>query len=190
MSIKDAAIYIRDNLARAVKKGYLKKEHCESHLLEIREYNLRVDKYKNETVKKIEEAFRGIINSLKQRKEEIISELIERFSEEKEKIVSQEKAWNDKQLISEKILGLMNDNDDKNIILNSSFIMEGLNMLNERLEFKEIKICNDIDTSLYIDRNNYPNQTGNLLVLNQADIENLLLTYMTIGEPNILEYKA
>lgn len=190
LSLTEASLYIRDNITGAIKKGYLKKEFCESHLLEIREYQLRMEKYKNETVKKIDESFNSIINCIKTRKEELINEVVGKFKFEISKIQSQEQRWREKQQISERLLSLMNDSDDKNILNNSKYIMEGITCLNETLTFKEIQVNNDIETCMYIDRNDFLNQTGNVLILNKEDIIKLFSAYMNIGEPNILEYKS
>ena len=45
----------------------MKREYCESHLLEIREYSLRMEKIQNETIKKIEDDFNNLIKVLKNR---------------------------------------------------------------------------------------------------------------------------
>lgn len=168
----------------------MKKEFCESHLLEIREYQLRMEKYKNETVKKIDEGFNTIINTIKTRKEELINEVAGKFKFEIGKIQSQEQRWKEKQQISERLLALMNDSDDKNILSNSKYIMDGICCLNEPLSFKEIQVNNDIETCMYVNVNEFLNQTGNLLILNKENLIKLFATYMNIGEPNILEYKS
>lgn len=149
-----------------------------------------MEKYKNETVKKIDESFNSIINCIKTRKEELINEVVGKFKFEISKIQSQEQRWREKQQISERLLTLMNDADDKNILNNSKYIMEGIMCLNETLTFKEIQVNNDIETCMYIDRNDFLNQTGNVLILNKEDIIKLFSAYMNIGEPNILEYKS
>jgi hypothetical protein len=155
---------LRDNINGSIKKGFLKKEFSESHLLEIREYQLRMDKYKNETVKKIDESFNSIIHSIKERKEKVIEEVVGKFKAEINKIVSQEQRWKEKQEISERLLALMNDADDRNILNNSKYIMDGIVYLNEPLSFKEIHVNNDIETFMIINRNDYQNQTGNLIL--------------------------
>ena len=51
--LKEGSGYLRESIKDSMKKGLLKKEFSESHLLEIREYSLRLDKYRNDTIKKI-----------------------------------------------------------------------------------------------------------------------------------------
>ena len=84
----------------------------------------------------------------------------------------------------------MNERDETNILLNSKFILEGIRQLNEAMTFKEIKVYNDLDTSLKIEKKG-PNTIGQtVIVLSLEDIVYSLNTYLTISEPNTLEYKA
>jgi len=84
----------------------------------------------------------------------------------------------------------MNERDETNILLNSKFILEGIRQLNETMTFKEIKVYNDLDTSLKIEKKG-PNNIGQtVIVLSLEDIVYSLNNYLTISEPNTLEYKA
>lgn len=181
-------MYLRENIDSQIKKGNLKKEFTESHLLEIREYHLRLEKYQNETVKKIDDIFKEIINSLKKRKTNLITDLLEKFKCERENILENENNWVDKQEISEKLIILSKDSDDINLLFHSKFVMEGIRKINERLQFKEIKVFNDVDPSLQIDRKGGSHHQQ--VILSQEEIVHYLSKYVTIREPNILEYKA
>jgi hypothetical protein len=185
LSLKDGAEYLRDNIHLQLKRGTLKKEFSESHLLEIREYHLRMEKYKNDTVKKVDEIFKEIITTLKKRKNELITDILEKFTNERDKILGEENLWIDKQDISERLLSLMNDPDDQNILVNSKFIMGGIRKINEKLSFKEIKVYNDLDTSLTVEKVGMQNIT-----LSHEEIIYYLSKYLTIADPNILEFKA
>jgi hypothetical protein len=186
LSLKDGAKYLRDSVDFQIKKGNLKKEYTDGHLLEIREYHLRVDKFKNDTVKKIDELFKEITNALKIRKNEIITEILEKFTEEKNLIQAEENKWNDKQFTADRLLSLSRDKDDQNLLKNSKEIMDGIRILNEKISFKEIKVYNNIDTSLPIKREG----TLHPLILSHEEIVHYLSHYLTICEPNILEYKS
>ena len=190
LSLKDGAMYLRNSIDGQIKKGTLKKEFTETHLLEIREYHLRVEKYKNDTVKKIDEIFKEIITTLKRRKNELISEILDKFTSERELIVNEENSWTDKQDISERLISLSKDSDDQNLLVNSKFIMDGIRRLNESLSFKEIKVYNDLDSSLTIDRKAANNQQLTPIILSQEEIVHYLSKYLIIREPNILEFKA
>ncbi len=172
------------------EKKQLKKDFCDSRLLEIREYQLRMDKYKNEAVKKINETFKEIIGTLKQRMEELITEVDEKFVNEQGNISKEESKWIDKQEISSTLLNFSQNPNDVDILKSSKFIMEGIRNLNNQSSFKEIKVFNDLDSNMYIDLNDYPQQTGSTLILSKDNLKNSFKFFMSIGEPNILEYRS
>src|SRR5258708_7836644 len=93
VSLKEGVTYIRDSISVELKKGTLKKDHTETNVLSIREFHLRLEKYKNETIKKVDDIFKELIQTLKSRKNAIINTLSERFSEEKQKVLKDEIKW-------------------------------------------------------------------------------------------------
>lgn len=176
--------YLRESISEEQSKGTLKKEFTESNLLDIREYSLRLEKYKNDTIKFINESFKNLITILKKRKNDKINEAIDKFNFEKESIINEENKWIEKQEISEKILSLMADKDETNLLLNSRVVLEGIRKLNEDLTFKTSKIYNNIDSSIVIE-----NEKSSI-ILNYDELKKYLANYITICDPNILEYKA
>lgn len=172
---------MKNSIQGAMSKGYLKKEFSEKHLVEIREYSLRLDKYKSDTIKKIEDSFNAIISTLKKRKNDVMTELIDKFSTEKDQIQNDEDNWKQKQEKSIKILELSKDSNDANLLLNAKFIMDTLRLLDIEPQFKEAKIFNVVDTSLELD---------NTITLSYEEIIHYLKNYLTIEEPNILEFKS
>ena len=179
--LKEGCGYLKNSIQDAMNKGHLKKEFSEKHLVEIREYSLRLDKYKTDTIKKIEDSFNAIISTLKKRKNDVMTELIDKFSTEKEQIQNDEDTWKQKQDKSIKILELSKDSNDANLLLNAKFIMDTLRLLDIEPEFKEAKIFNVVDTSLELD---------NTITLSYEEIIHYLKNYLTIEEPNILEFKS
>ena len=159
----------------------MKREFCESHLLEIREYSHRMDKLRNETIKKIEDDFNTLIKALKNRKTVLMTELLDIFSKESEEIENDESKWTVNQDVSDKVLSLSKDPNDATILLNAKFIMDVIKDLNVDEQFKEIKIFNVIDTSLTLSPNT---------VLRYEEILFHLKNFMTILEPNNLEFRA
>ena len=159
----------------------MKREYCESHLLEIREYSHRMDKLRNETIKKIEDDFNTLIKALKNRKTVLMTELLDIFSKESEEIENDESKWTVNQDVSDKVLSLSKDPNDATILLNAKFIMDVIKDLNVDEQFKEIKIFNVIDTSLTLSPNT---------VLSYEEILFHLKNFMTISEPNNLEFRA
>jgi hypothetical protein len=183
--LEEGTKYLRAQIQRDFNKGLLKKEFSESHLLEIGEYNLRLEKYRNDTIKKLEDDFNLIINSLKKRKTVLMTEILEKFSKEKEVINEDEEKWKNNQNISEKILAISKDNNDSNVLLNAKFIMDGLKFLNEESNFRELKIYNVIDTNLEIN-----NENKEKLIFSYEEILHHLKSFMSIEEPNILEFSS
>lgn len=179
--LKEGSGYLKDSIKAAINKGLLKKEISEKHLLEIREYGLRLDKYKNDTIKKIEDCFNTIISTLKKRKNDVMTELIGKFSTEKQQIQTDEDNWVNKQEKSIEILRLSKDSNDANLLLNAKFIMDTLRELNIEPEYREVKLFNVVDTSLELD---------NMITLSYEEIIHYLKDYLTIEEPNILEFKS
>ena len=159
----------------------MKREFCESHLLEIREYSHRMDKLRNETIKKIEDDFNNLIKALKNRKTVLMTELLDIYSKESEEIENDESKWNINQDVSDKVLTLSKDPNDSTLLLNAKFIMDVIKDLNVDEQFKEIKIFNVIDTSLTLSPNT---------VLSYEEILFHLKNFMTILEPNNLEFRA
>ena len=159
----------------------MKREYCESHLLEIREYSHRMDKLRNETIKKIEDDFNTLIKALKNRKTVLMTELLDIYSKESEEIENDESKWNINQDVSDKVLTLSKDPNDSTLLLNAKFIMDVIKDLNVDEQFKEIKIFNVIDTSLTLSPNT---------VLSYEEILFHLKNFMTILEPNNLEFRA
>ena len=159
----------------------MKREYCESHLLEIREYSHRMDKLRNETIKKIEDDFNTLIKALKNRKTVLMTELLDIYSKESEEIENDESKWSINEDVSDKVLSLSKDPNDSTLLLNAKFIMDVIKDLNVDEQFKEIKIFNVIDTSLTLSPNT---------VLSYEEILFHLKNFMTILEPNNLEFRA
>jgi len=166
----------------------LKREFTEKSLLEIREYSLRLDRYKNDTLKFVDETFNIINTCLKERKNFIIGEVLEKYGEERENISREETNWIDKQDITETILSLMNDKNEAGLLINSKYVMEGLRKLGEQTEFKRLNIHNDLNTSLTI---NYENNKQEIpITISFDEILQYFSEFITFNEPNILEYRS
>ena len=110
-----------------------------------------------------------------------MTELIDKFSTEKQQIQTDEDNWVSKQEKSIEILRLSKDSNDANLLLNAKFIMDTLRLLNIEPEYREVKLFNVVDTSLELD---------NTITLSYEEIIHYLKDYLTIEEPNILEFKS
>ncbi len=139
-------------------------------------------------MKKIDDAFKKLINLLKERKTNLSNEILDKFGQEKEKVLFEEGRWIEKHDISERLLHLLSENNSINLLINSKYIMEGIRSLNEKLEFKEMKVYNDLDTSLNFSKDINKQEVN--ISLGVEDICSYFSEYIHIQNPNVLEYKA
>jgi len=179
--LDEGSKYLRDSIKENSDKGILQKDFAERRLLEIREYSLRLDKLRTDTIKLIEKSFNGIISIVKKRKTVLMSEIIDYFSEEKEKVNADEKKWIENQKIAEKIVSLAKDSDDGKILKNAKFISDSLKLFEEKPVFRETKLLNVVDSSLHLDDE---------VTLSYEEILYYLSHYMEILEPNLLEFNS
>ena len=179
--LDEGSKYLRDSIKENSDKGILQKDFAERRLLEIREYSLRLDKLRTDTIKLIEKSFNGIISVVKKRKTVLMSEIIDYFSKEKEKVNAEEKKWIENQKIAEKIVSLAKDSDDGKILKNAKFISDSLKLFEEKPVFRETKLLNVVDSSLHLDDE---------VTLSYEEILYYLSHYMEILEPNLLEFNS
>ena len=189
LSLKQGAMYLRKAIDEQIFRGVFKKEFCETKMLKIKENRLLMEKAKAETIQKIEECFRGIIQALIARKNVLIQEILQKFDVEKQKIENADNDWGVKQDISEKLLDFFDEKNDSYILANSKFIMEGLRKLNEPISFNELDVYNNIDNSLVINTVNQNGEEENKEFA-MEDLLEAFSEYITIGKPNLLQYKA
>jgi len=189
LSLKQGAMYLRKAIDEQIFRGVFKKEFCETKMLKIKENRLLMEKAKAETIQKIEECFRGIIQALIARKNVLIQEILQKFDVEKQKIENADNDWGVKQDISEKLLDFFDEKNDSYILANSKFIMEGLRKLNEPISFNELDVYNNIDNSLIINTVNQNGEEENKEFA-MEDLLEAFSEYITIGKPNLLQYKA
>ena len=74
------------------------------------------------------------------------------------------------------------------MLINSKYICEGIRTLNEKLEFKEMNIYNDLDENL-----NFEKEINKQKVEISLSVDEILASfseYMSAENVNILEYKA
>ena len=189
LSLKQGAMYLRKAIDEQIFRGVFKKEFCETKMLKIKENRLLMEKAKAETIQKIEECFRGIIQALIARKNVLIQEILQKFDIEKQKIENADNDWGVKQDISEKLLDFFDEKNDSYILANSKFIMEGLRKLNEPISFNELDVYNNIDNSLII-KTMDQNGEEEVKEFSIDDLIEAFSEYITIGKPNLLQYKA
>ena len=178
LSLKEGAMYVREEMFASMNKGMFSKERFEEYILKIRYVKLVVEKYKAETVDLIEKAFKGMTNTVKLRKIILIHKIIDYFEEEQMKITNAKSEWELKQNLAEKINELLTLND-KEIALNAQMIAKGIKTLKRKNECVELNIYDNIDTVLKVDNNQYTIE----------EVRDALSEFGKILSPNSLSYK-
>ena len=101
-------------------------------------------------MKEVDRTMTELIQTMKDRKNEIITIIDEYFKAEREKVVAEEQKWRDRQKICEELLKLSSKKDsDQEILLRSKYVTDGIAELNEKVKFNEMKIINSIDMILH-----------------------------------------
>ena len=179
--LEEGGDYLHKSIKQNMDKGLLEKKFADSRLLEIREYGLRLERLRNDTNKLIEKSFNEIISVIKKRKTVLMTEIIDFFSDVKSNIDKDEQKWINNQKTAEKIVGLAKDSDDVNILNNAKFIIDSLEELGKKTEFRDMKLLNVVDSSLKLDSET---------ILSYEEILHYFSQYMTILEPNLLEFNS
>jgi len=161
-------------------------ENTEKVLVEIRQAMVQCDQAKKKALKDADKAFTDLINTLKERKNELLTEIDQYFNEEKAKVVEEEKRWREKQKICEDLLRLSSKQEsDEEILLRSKYIADGLEKLNERQKFNEVKLINSLDTTLH-----YKDELDHQVDLGSGVLKDLLKQHVQISEYKRLQYKC
>ena len=131
---KDASSSIRASILGSSKQGKLFPSFCNRFLLDIRDAKL-----------KVQSTFKSLINTLKKRKENLEDEVFIHYLEEVEKIDKAEKYWIENQDLGRQVLEYSNDPDDETVLLNSLFIFNSIERLNEPARMINVDLVNSVD---------------------------------------------
>jgi hypothetical protein len=127
-----------------------------------------------------------LIKALKDRKEELLITIDNYFSKEREGILAEEGKWRDRQKICEELLKLSSRKDsDQEILTRSKYVAEGLEQLNERLKFNEVKLINSIDAMMH-----HKDDSDKEVNISSAELTSLIKNYLQINEFKRLQYKC
>jgi hypothetical protein len=119
-------------------------------LVDIRQALVQCDSNRNRILKEVDKVMSDIINVLKERKNEIIGIVDQVFKEEKDKIIVEDTKWRERQKICEELLKMSSKKDsDLEILSRSKYVAEGIDALNEKTKFNELKLISSIDTMLH-----------------------------------------
>ena len=186
LSLGETAKYLRNLINREAKKGTLNKSHAEAHLLEIREYLNRLEKYGLDALKKVEDTFKHILDALKARKTKLFSLVLVEYNDEKEKILLEEDKWNRREAISLRLKEIALSPDDSNLLIESKFIVDGMNELDFDVSYYNVKLLNTVNNLLKLDRTMH--FTSDRLTV--EELSEYLEEYYELTEPTVLDYKS
>lgn len=127
-----------------------------------------------------------LIQTLKDRKNEVIAIVDDYFKQEKDKIVTEELKWRERQRICEELLKLSSKKDtDHEILMRSKYVTDGLDQLNEKLKFNECKLINSIDSMVH-----HRDDAEKDVNISSNELVQLLRKYLQINEYKRLQYKC
>lgn len=96
-------------------------------MVDIRQALVNCDQSKNRILKEVDKVMSDLIQTLKTRKNEVLAIVDDYFKEEKDKIVTEELKWRERQRICEELLKLSSKKDtDQEILLRSKYVTDGL----------------------------------------------------------------
>jgi hypothetical protein len=144
------------------------------------------DQSRNRVLKEIDKTITELIKSLKDRKEELLAQIDGYFNQEREKIAAEESKWRERQRICEELLKLSSRKDsDQEILLRSKFVADGLEQLNERLKFNEVKMINSIDAILH-----HKDDQDREISISSSELMSLFKNYLQVNEFKRIQYKC
>lgn len=190
LSLEQGIKMIREQMLHVMNRRILDKDFTENKILRIRENKLLMEKYREDTVKKIEEIFKGMTRQLKIRKILMMEKVNDKFMEELKKIEQAEVYWTDKQKVSEKIVA-MKDKSDTAILANTKVIVNGVKSLKSIPNFQPLKVYDNINTNFIV--SDYLNTNGSHVdkfEITKEELCGYLSDYIKLGKPNVLYYKA
>ena len=127
-----------------------------------------------------------LIKALKDRKEELLQSIDDYFTQEHGKIQNEETKWRERQRICEELLKLSSRKDsDQEILIRSKYVADGLEQLNERLKFNEVKLINSIDAMIH-----HKDDTGKEVNISSSELVSLIKSYLQINEFKRIQYKC
>lgn len=153
-------------------------ESTETVLVDIRQALVACDQSKNRMLKEVDRVISDLIKALKDRKEELLTSIDTYFTQEREKIQSEETKWRERQHICETLLMLSSRKDsDEEILIQSKYVADGLQQLEERLKFNEVKLINSVDSILH-----HRDETGKEVGIKSAELVTLFKSYLQMSE--------
>lgn len=140
-----ASSSIRASILRSSKQGKLSPSFCSRFLLDIRDAKLKVQSNQAQVIEDIKKTFKRLINALKRRKDKLEDEVFHHYLEEVEKIDRAERYWIENKDLGRQVLEYSNNPDDETVLLNSLFIFNSIERLNEPAGMINVDLVNSVD---------------------------------------------
>ena len=119
-----------------------------------------------------------LIQILKDRKNEVIVLVDDYFKQEREKIVAEEAKWRERQKICEDLLKLSSKKDsDIEILKQSKYIADGIEQLNERQKYNELKLIASLDALVH-----HTDDTQKPVDISSGELVTLFKNYLQIND--------
>lgn len=186
--LSEATGKIRADLDTATKQGNLKADNTESVLIDIRQSLNQCDQAKNRALKEAETTIKDLIKALYERKEQVITDINQYFTEERKKIEEQEQAWREKQVIADNLLKISsNKEDDQALLENSKYIAEGIKLLGEKPKFQDFRLINSLDTVMHVVDDDGQTKKADLT---HEELKRLISQYIQPSEYKKIQYKC
>lgn len=143
-----ASRLIREKIDKTNKAGKLGPDYSERFLLDIRDSKIKVQKAQTNAMNQVHESFKNIIRTLKNRRSEIEDSICDHFNQELEVVDTDEKIWEEKQVLGKKMLEFSNSPQDEVLLCNSFMILSALDALNEGVKFKNLNLLTSMDFTI------------------------------------------
>jgi hypothetical protein len=119
-------------------------------LVDVRQSLVQCDQQRNKILKDVDRIMSELIQTLKERKNEVILIVDDYFKQERENVVVEELKWRERQNICNDLLKLSSKKDsDQEMLARSKYVTDGLAQLNEKLQFKELKLISSLDAMIH-----------------------------------------
>jgi hypothetical protein len=186
--LTEAVKKIRDDLDKSTKMGSLKTENTEGVLIDIRQALNTCDKAKNDALREAEKSIKDLIKALYERKDQLIADINQYFTEQRHEIEAKEQEWREKQRDTDALLKLSsNKDDDQSLLENSKFIAEGLKRLSQPSRFESYTLINSLDTVMHV-----TDEEGKIKKadITHEELKRLISQYIQPSEYKKIQYRC
>ena len=149
---EEAVTNIRERFDQSLKDGFLKREHTEGVLTDIRDALNTCEQNKNRVLKEADALIKELIWDLYLRKEEVTNMITEYFENQKKLVLQKEAEWVDRQQTAEKLREFASSKEsEEEILRNAPYISEGLDKISVKPQHDFFEMISSLDHSMHVD---------------------------------------